>query len=52
MKRRVGFTLVELLIVLGILLVLLALTLGVLTKVWQQVDESRTVIEVNATSWT
>jgi len=45
--ERKGFTLVELLVVISIVFLLMALTLGVISKVYSVVDETKVVAEVN-----
>lgn len=45
--KRNGFTLVELLVVIAIIAILMALTLGVMSKVFSYLDESKVVTEVN-----
>jgi prepilin-type N-terminal cleavage/methylation domain-containing protein len=46
-QKRSAFTLVELLVVIAIIAILMALTIGVLSKVWQNVDETKTTAEVS-----
>jgi prepilin-type N-terminal cleavage/methylation domain-containing protein len=46
-QKRNAFTLVELLVVIAIIAILMALTIGVLSKVWQNVDETKTTAEVS-----
>lgn len=46
-QKRSAFTLVELLVVIAIIAILMALTIGVLSKVWQNVDETKTTTEVS-----
>lgn len=45
--KRKGFTLIELLVVITIIIILMALTLGVISKVYTTLDETKTVAEVN-----
>lgn len=44
---RKGFTLIELLVVITIIVILMALTLGVISKVYSFLDETKTVADVN-----
>src|SRR4051794_33071093 len=46
-QKRNAFTLVELLVVIAIILILMALTVGVLSRVWAYWDETRTSVEIN-----
>jgi prepilin-type N-terminal cleavage/methylation domain-containing protein len=46
-QKRNAFTLIELLVVIAIIVILMALTVGILSKVWQSVDETKTTVEVN-----
>ncbi len=46
-QKRNAFTLVELLVVIAIIVLLMAMTLGVMTKVWQYTDESRTQVDIS-----
>jgi len=45
--KRKGFTLIELLVVITIIVILMALTLGVISKVYSFLDETKVVSEVN-----
>ena len=45
--QRKGFTLIELLVVITIIVILMALTLGVISKVYVFLDETKTVADVN-----
>ena len=44
---RKGFTLIELLVVITIIVILMALTLGVISKIYVFLDETKTVADVN-----
>lgn len=46
--RRTGFTLVELLVVIAIIIILMALSLVVVTRIWNKVDDSRTVTDISS----
>ena len=46
-QKRNGFTLIELLVVIAILALLMALTVGVISKVYTYLDETKVVSEVN-----
>lgn len=46
-QKRNGFTLIEILVVIAILVLLMALTLGVMSKVFAYLDETKVVTEVN-----
>lgn len=44
-RKRSGFTLVELIVVIAIIIILMALTIGVISRIWQSMDETRTKVE-------
>jgi len=49
-QKRNAFTLIELLVVIAIIVLLMALTVGILSRVWAFMDETKTVTEINKLS--